>query len=293
MSATSVAVIPPPGPFLVHCQEVCKAASSNFTSAFALLPLRQRQAMMALYAFMRQTDDISDEPGDPQEKQARLDGWESQLNEAVQGKSGNPILEGVSWLIRCFGLPLEYFQEVIQGVREDLSFGGFANRREQDDYCYKVASVVGLCCIRIWGATDPAAEAPSIATGLAFQRTNILRDIKEDLERGRCYIPRDVLTRFGVEARVPENPAQVRAWTELIRFEIEQCQLLYQAGRKLFPFLPKPGRAVLFGFSGVYHGLLKAIGSNPESIWKGRVRLGPVQKGSIFLRALIMRYLGC
>ncbi len=293
----------PPGSFLTACQEICRTAGSNFTAAFAFLPKRQREAMVALYAFMRQTDDLSDEPGDPTEKARKLALWEVQLGQAIDGPSAHsqiqaapccePVLEAASWLVQTFGVKPDYFREVIKGVRADLDFTGFANRAEQDAYCYRVASVVGLCCIRIWGATDPRAESPSIATGLAFQRTNILRDLKEDLEKGRCYIPRDVLDAFGARPEIPKDPNQLLAWTKLVQSEVNGCKPLYDAGQELFQFLPRPGRAVLLGFSKIYRSLLDTIAAHPESIWQGRTKISRSRKGTIFLRALIMRFFGC
>lgn len=285
-------LVQPPGPFLDHCREICKSAGSNFTSAFAFLPQRQREAMLALYAFMRHTDDISDEAGDVEEKVTRLDQWEDQLDRAIEGQGGHPVLEAVTWLVRSFGVNPDYFREVIRGVREDLHFVGFADRAQQDAYCYKVASVVGLCCIKIWGAADPAADSPSIATGLAFQRTNILRDLKEDLEKGRCYIPRDLLEHFGVRPEVPRTQVETSAWKRLIEAEVKECRKLYEKGGELFSYLPRPGRAVLLGFSRIYHGLLEKIAADPDAVWQGRIRLTKFRKVMIFARAWRMRVLG-
>ena len=211
----------------LHCRRVTTQANSSFPLAFRLLPRAQRRAMDALYAFMRVTDDLADEPGDPAVKRAQLAAWRAALDAALAGKFTHPVFPALAHTVRTFGVPPRYLHDVIDGVEADIEPVRYSSFAELYPYCYRVASAVGLACVRVWGFRDgvtPAeADAPAEAAGIAFQLTNILRDLGEDLTRGRVYLPASTnLPTSGAR----RNRGATPAFRELMRFQVEPCPRL-------------------------------------------------------------------
>src|SRR5579883_3461293 len=179
-----------------YCRRVARSRAKNFYYSFLLLSEQQRKAMCAIYAFMRQCDDLSDEPG---ATRAALDGWRGELLDALAGRfSGHPVWPAFHHTVRRFGIPHEYLLEMIDGVVSDLEPRRFETFPELYRYCYQVASVVGLTTIHIFGFDTSSALSLAEKCGVAFQLTNILRDIQEDAARNRIYLPAEDLRRFGV-----------------------------------------------------------------------------------------------
>lgn len=257
----------------------------------------QKEAMTVLYSFMRLTDDISDGEASQDNPRTNLNKWKTKLSETLNGKSFEPnkeslVLEGVKQLVDQLQVNPNWLYEVISGVEEDLDFQGYTTKAERDSYCFKVASVVGLCCLAIWKGDLPKGREPAIDTGYAFQRTNILRDLMEDFNRGRCYLPKATMDQFGVPPRIPTNGTQKEAWNRLIRSEVNEIEQLFLSGRKLLPILPRPGRAVFSGFLEIYHAILEQISKDTEVVWRKRVRVGPLKKCKIMLQAFRIKWLG-
>ena len=282
---------------LLVCREICEKSGSNFTPVFALLPKDQMEAMTVLYSFMRLTDDISDGESTLDQKRRDLGDWKKQLIESLTEQNSNfqdqsPVLDGVKKLVKELHVEPEWLYAVIAGVEEDLDFEGYATNTERDSYCYKVACVVGLCCLAIWKGNMTKGMKPATDTGYAFQRTNILRDLMEDFSRGRCYIPGELLAQFGLSPRIPQNSAEKEAWNQLIRYEINEIEKLFLSGRKLLPLLPRSGRAVFSGFLAIYHAILEQISKDTEVVWQKRVRVGPIRKCQIMLRSLRIKWIG-
>ncbi len=248
--------------------------------------------MTVLYAFMRITDDIADKEQDFQSRFNDLQTWKRQLEGILKGEEGNPVLVGMREVINHFPVDSAWLFEVISGVEKDLAFRGFANARERDEYCYQVASVVGLCCVAIWNGDVDKGQIPALETGYAFQRTNILRDLKEDFARGRCYLPTDSLLSFGLVPHNPRNQEEMALWNSLIRFEIGEIEKLFISGKRLTNHLPKSGRAVFRGFMGLYQALLRKIAKDPSIVWRERVSVRSTQKARILFQALCLKWLG-
>ena len=184
------------------CAKIAQREARNFYHAFLLLPRDRRLAMCALYAFLRHTDDLADEPGTAEQKTAALEQWRGALDAALEGQAlAWPGLPAVADTVSRRSIPHEYLHAVIDGVSMDMQPRGFADFGELADYCYHVASVVGLCCIHIWGYRSDGGRAERLAEGcgIALQLTNILRDIREDARNGRIYLPREEMDRFGVD----------------------------------------------------------------------------------------------
>lgn len=275
-----------------QCRKIARRTAGNFYYSFLVLPRTQRLAMCALYTFFRFTDDLGDEPAPLKDRRDALVAWRAMLDRALQGRMG---AEGwwfaLADTVRKFEIPGRLLHDVIDGVSADLDTTRYASFTELYHYCFRVASAVGLACIRIWGVQDPRAELPAEWCGLAFQLTNILRDIAEDFRRGRVYIPSDELARFGVTdsdlARGQIN-TQLEA---LIRFQAERAHDYYRRAATLSSFLPPAGRAVFRIMTDTYRGLLLRIQHRPAIVFERRVSLSAAQKALIVLRALPSRFL--
>jgi len=273
------------------CHAVARSAARNFYYAFLILPKRQRLAMCALYTYLRRTDDIGDGDGSVDRRREALVDWRIKLSEALDGAEP----EERWWLaladtVKRFGIPSDHLQQVIDGVESDLVVSRYETFDELYRYCYRVASVVGLSCIRIWEATDPRAELPAEHCGIAFQLTNIIRDIVEDRERGRIYLPGEDLRRFDLEEDQLLDPAARSKVVELIRFQIDRAQRYYDRGEALQEFLPPSGRAVFRVLVDIYRGLLRKIERHPEAVLDRRVRLHPAKKIAALASAWPKRY---
>src|SRR5438067_2280457 len=179
-----------------YCVRVARSRAKNFYYSFVLLSAQQRRAMCSIYAFMRYCDDLSDEPGS---SRVAMDQWRAEMEDALEGRySSHPVWPAFHYTVRRFGIPRQYFRDMIEGVASDLEPRRMETFEELYRYCYQVASVVGLTIIHIFGFDTPSALPLAEKCGVAFQLTNILRDIGEDAERGRVYVPAEDLRRFGI-----------------------------------------------------------------------------------------------
>ena len=181
-----------------YCERLAARAAGNFYHGFRLLPAEQRRAMCSLYAFLRVADDLSDDGGSVASRQTALDGWREGLSACLAGDYRHPIYPALHHAIDRYHIPVRHLQDVLDGMDMDLEISSYATFDDLYAYCYRVASAVGLACIHIWGVHGETAPAAAEAAGVALQLTNILRDVAEDASRGRIYLPRDELDRFGV-----------------------------------------------------------------------------------------------
>jgi phytoene synthase len=273
-----------------YSEQLARREAGNFYHAFRLLPRGQRRAMSALYAFMRITDDVADEPGAIPEKRAALESWRRQLDQALAGEYTHPVHAALHDTVRNNGIPRVYLDDVLDGVGMDLEPVRFATFADLYRYCYRVASAVGLACIHIWGFADERAKVHAESAGIAFQLTNILRDLGEDAARGRVYLPREDLDRFGYTEdslrRAQRNP-QFRA---LMEFQANRARGYYDAARPLAALLPPPGRAVYQVMTRTYRGLLDAIVARDYDVFSSRVRLSRWRKLWWTVQALPVRF---
>lgn len=263
----------------LHCGRIVRRASTNFYWSFRLLPQAKRQAMAALYAFARRTDDLGDGDEPLAERERALGEWRLSLSEGLAKNPHGAILPAVVDAVQRFHIPPRYLFEIVDGVAMDLHHQGFETFDELRHYCYHVASAVGLACLHIWGFHDEhAVREPAIECGVAFQLTNILRDLKEDSDRARMYLPRDEMRRFHYTEDDLRNAVCDERFSTLMRFQIERAEQCYRAAAATSQFLHADGRRMFNMMFNTYRGLLKKIQRDPNVVLQRRVQLSFAQK---------------
>jgi len=268
-----------------YCRKVARTRAKNFYYSFVLLSPAQRNAMCAVYAFMRYCDDLSDEPG---ATAAAIDRWRAALDEALAGRyDGHPCWPAFHDTVVRYRIPHRYFHEMIDGVAGDLAPRRFATFEDLYRYCYQVASVVGLTIIHIFGFEAPEALPLAEKCGVAFQLTNILRDIREDAGRGRIYLPGEDLRRFGVAEEDLAAGRQTGGYLDLMRFEAARARAYYHEAQPLVGLVHRPSRPSLRALISIYSHLLERIERRNYDVFSGRVSLSGAEKSWIVLRALV------
>jgi phytoene synthase len=266
-----------------HCRAVARHRAKNFYYAFLLLPQAQRSAMCAIYAFMRYSDDLSDEPGAAREP---LERWRTALNHALAGQyDGHPSLPAFHDTVKRYRIPHEYFHEMIDGVSSDLQPRRVLTFDQLYRYCYQVASVVGLTTIHIFGFDRPEALLLAEKCGVAFQLTNILRDVREDADRGRIYLPQEDLTRFRVNTEDLKAGQQSPEFVALMRFEAARARAYYEESQPLLEMVHKKSRSSLWALIEIYSRLLAKIEASNYDVLSRRISLSPLEKSWIVARA--------
>jgi 15-cis-phytoene synthase len=268
-----------------YARRVARTRAKNFYYSFLLLSGQQRKAMCAIYAFMRNCDDLSDEPG---ATRTALEDWREEMEAALEGRfSGHPVWPAFHHTVRRFGIPHQYFREMIEGVVSDLEPRRFETFAELYRYCYQVASVVGLTAIHIFGFDTPSALPLAEKCGVAFQLTNILRDIREDAGRGRLYLPGEDLRRFGVTDEDLRAGNRTAGFLEMMRFEATRARAYYQESAPLLELVHPRSRPSLMALIAIYSRLLERIEQTNYDVFTRRVRLSAIEKSWILVRALV------
>jgi phytoene synthase len=271
------------------CELLARKEAGNFYHAFRVLPRPQRRAMCALYAFMRVADDLTDGPGTVPEKQEALAGWQLQLKAALHGNFQHSLHEALQHTVQTYAIPCRYLEDVLDGVEMDLLQNRYATFPELYRYCYRVASAVGLACIHIWGFAADQAKEYAEKAGIAFQLTNILRDLGEDAARGRIYLPLDELERFEYSPELLYRRERNSAFQALMKFQVDRARDYYQQSLPLLSLLPAPGRAVFQVMWQTYHGLLNVIEQRGYDVFGSRASLSRWRKWSLVVQALPVR----
>jgi 15-cis-phytoene synthase len=266
-----------------HCRAVAKSRAKNFYYSFVLLEAEQKNAMCAVYAFMRYCDDLSDEPG---ATRSAMDRWRYALDEALAGRpDSNPTWPGFLDSVQRYQIPHRYFYEMIEGVASDLEPRTIRTFDVLYAYCYRVASVVGLTTVHIFGFTSPDALPLAEKCGIAFQLTNILRDVKEDAGLGRVYLPAEDLDRFGVSVEDLGSARKTEAFGELMEFEVARARRYYRESAPLLGLVQPKAQASLWALIAIYSGLLERIAQSHYDVLARRISLTAVEKTWIVVRA--------
>jgi 15-cis-phytoene synthase len=285
------------------CRGITRTQAKNFYYGFLVLPKRKRQALSAVYAFMRRCDDIADDPGfAPIERRQKLDAWVDAFHAAEAGlPTDDPILLALVDAQRRYSIPIGLLDQLAFGTAMDVEVPQDENRprhpiqyrgfQDLERYCYNVASVVGLVCIHVFGYRDPAAERLAERLGLAFQLTNIIRDVKEDAALGRVYLPQDDLAQFGIsEAELANvtDPAKLRP---LLEMEAQRAFENYAAGDELLHLVSEDSQPALWVLITIYRGLLQKIVRLNYDVFTRKVSLTVPEKLKIFTQGFMKRIL--
>jgi phytoene synthase len=267
-----------------YCLRVARSRAKNFYYSFVLLSGQQRKAMCAIYAFMRYCDDLSDEPG---ASRAAVDRWKADMEAALEGRfADHPVWPAFHHTVRRFGIPHDYFRQMIDGISSDLEPRTLENFDELYRYCYQVASVVGLTIIHIFGFDTRSALPLAEKCGIAFQLTNILRDIREDAELGRIYLPAEDLRRFGVTPEDLRSAKRTPQFLDLMRFEADRARDYYNQSLPLLELIHPRSKSSLWALISIYSSLLERIVATNYDVFSRRVRLSLFEKSWIVVRAL-------
>ncbi len=278
------------------CRRAARRAGSSFYPCFWLLSADKRRAMDALYAFLRRTDDLGDQPAPVESRRQWLTQWRALLASALREESdaagrdrlnsgsccGNrldpAILPAMAHVVRQFHVPAELLYAVIDGVEMDLDVCRYETFADLESYCHRVASAVGLACVHIWGFSGTEAFTPARQCGVAYQLTNILRDLREDILAGRVYLPLDDLRRFDYSVEDLAAGVVDRRFLRLMDFQIERARRLYAEGESLLGYLSSDGRRVFGMMTATYRLLLEEIARRKAEVFARRIRLSRWQK---------------
>jgi phytoene synthase len=290
-----------------RCWDIARSAHSNFTYAFYLLPKRKRDGLAALYAFMRLVDDIADEGQDLNVKQRGLAKWRTALDEAVTGSersnygssalSRDPVagakevLPALVDTMHRFQMPARYLHDLISGAEMDLTVKTYPTFDRLKEYCYRVAGTVGLTCTHVFGFSDPRALDLAEKLGLAFQLTNIIRDVHEDAALGRVYIPDEDLARYNVSAQDFAKSEATLGVRELLRFEADRAWQMYEEGAELLDLVDADSRGALWLLVHTYNALLARIELLDFAVFGERVRLSKAERMIFIARAKFGRHI--
>ena len=286
------------------CRGVARRAAKNFYYGFLVLPSEKRNALCAVYAFMRHADDISDDPTlDPGRKREKLGEWLDAANQVFAGKpTDDPVLMALADAQKRFNIPPQLFEKLVQGTSMDLDipsaaeppavvYGTFDDLKH---YCYYVASIVGLVCIRIFGYEDKKAEFLAEDCGLAFQLTNIIRDVKEDAGMGRIYIPAEDLARFSVapgqlSLAELQDAAKSQQLRPVLEYEADRARRYYESAKWLMELIEEDSRPALWVLVEIYSRLLKKIAARNYDVFTERVSLTFWEKLKVLSRGFLLR----
>lgn len=275
------------------CRRMSRRSASNFLLTFWFLPRAKRRAMYALYAFFRHTDDLADGGGSAEQRQAELEQWRLQLGEALSESSGeqlDPRLPAVVDTLRTYEIDPEYLFESIRGVESDLRFSPFQTVDQLRHYCYQVAGTIGLSCLPVWGVQPGFNPDDAVAAGFGLQLTNILRDIREDANRQRVYLPREDLVRFGVdEQRLLSGQADDRL-IPLMQTQVDRAKQALSQSQRLLEVLSPEGRHIFSAMLRIYGSLLEQIEKDPLIVWQRRVRVGRWRKLRVLTTLAVSRW---
>lgn len=269
-----------------HCHRVMRTAARNFYYGMNLLPIPQRRGMFALYGFMRLIDDLADDGDAPAgDRVAALERCRADAHAAIAGGgvADHPIWPAFGDTVRRFTIPVKVFDDAIDGQLRDMRHTTYDTFADLYDYCYQVASTVGIASVHIWGFSDPAVPKRAEERGIAFQLTNILRDWREDAGRGRCYLPADELDRFAMSGWTPDLPPPAR-FGEFMAFQVARARDYYERSAPLEGLIGPAGRPTLRIMTDIYRRILDRIAAEPVAILTGRVRLSGLEKIRVMLR---------
>jgi len=261
-----------------YCQDKAAASGSSFTMSFRFLPQDKRRAMTALYAFCREVDDVVDECSEDNVACATLNWWRNEVAAIYAGMPQHPVCKALVPIVKQFNLPQEHLLEIIDGMEMDLDQPRYPDFKSLQLYCYRVASVVGLLSAEIFGYRDRQTLKYAHDLGIAFQLTNIIRDVGEDARRNRIYLPMDELQRFGVTAADILNANETENFHKLMAFQIERARRYYRQAFEHLPAVDRKAQRAGLVMAAIYQAILDEVERSGSHVLKERVSLTPIYK---------------
>lgn len=261
-----------------YCEDKAKQSGSSFYYSFMFLPRDKRRAITALYAFCREVDDVVDECTDPVVAATTLNWWRAQAAEIYVGKPQHPAAQALVPVVRQFNISREHLLEIIDGMEMDLQQVRYPDFKSLQLYCYRVASVVGLLAAEIFGYSDRRTQKYAHDLGIAFQLTNIIRDVGEDARRNRIYLPLDELQQFGVSAADILNAKETEKFQKLMAFQIERAQRYYRQALEHLPEMDRKAQRTGLIMAAIYRATLDEVVASGCHVLKERVSLTPLRK---------------
>jgi phytoene synthase len=261
-----------------YCQQKAAASGSSFYYAFHFLPPPRRRAITALYAFCREVDDVVDEVHDESVAQAKLAWWRQEIAQAFSGTPQHPVAQALAPIVREFALPQEHFQTIVDGMAMDLAQARYLDFAALELYCHRVAGVVGLLSAEIFGYANASTRGYARDLGIAFQLTNICRDVGEDARRGRIYVPQEDLARFGVAPSAILRGEYSAAFTELMAFEFDRARQWYDKAMAQLPAEDRKAQRTGLVMAAIYRTLLDEIARDGYRVLDRKTSLTPVRK---------------
>jgi len=283
------------------CQELTRREARNFYWGFMALPKAERTATYALYAFAREVDDevdlfhIHHDANNHDEARAaiteRLNYHRNRVLACFEGRAADPVMHVLSHVVVEHRMVKEEFLALIDGVEMDIDTSRYETWEDFRRYCFHVASTIGRMCVRIWGFSDPVALDYAVDLGVAMQLTNALRDIHEDFEIGRVYLPQEDLARFGLDESViaagseQTEQDEIPGWNALMEFEIERARQLFESGLRVTGLIPHRSRVCVYTMAGIYQGLLKQLAADPTIPLTRRASLPSRDKANVMMKS--------
>ena len=261
-----------------YCQDKAARSGSSFYYSFLFLPPQRRRAITALYAFCREVDDTVDEPGDPQVARARLDWWRGEVERLYVGDPQHPVSRALAPHLHRCAIDHARLVAIIDGMQMDLEQDRYPDFAGLRLYCHRVAGVVGVLAAGIFGARDSATREYAEQLGLAFQLTNLIRDVGEDARRGRIYLPQDELERFGVNAEDILHARYTEGFHRLMDFQIERAERYYEQAFAQLPAQDRRAQRPGLVMAAIYHALLRKIRRDGCRVLDRRMALTPLRK---------------
>ena len=268
-----------------YCQEKAAASGSSFYYSFRFLPEDRRRAIHAFYAFCREVDDVADECRDPALARTKLAWWRNEVARLYAGQPEHPVTRALAEAIGPFHLPEDVFSQIIDGMEMDLGLVRYPDFKELRLYCHRVAGVVGEAAALIFGVSDRATLKYANRLGLAFQLTNIIRDVGEDARRGRIYLPQDELAAHGVREADILAARMSESFVRLMEFQYRRAMKTYEEAFALLPAADRAAQRPGLIMAAIYHALLEEIRADGFQVLDRRISLTPLRKVWIAWRA--------
>ncbi len=268
-----------------YCQDKAAKSGSSFYYSFRFLPVNKRRAITALYAFCREVDDVVDECSDANVARTTLNWWRNEVAAIYNGKPQHPVAQALVPIVSQFRLAQEHLLEIIDGMEMDLDQPRYADFKSLQLYCYRVASAVGLLSVEIFGYTDRRTLKYAHDLGIAFQLTNIIRDVGEDARRNRIYLPMDEMEQFGVTAADILNGRETENFQRLMGFQIERARHYYRQALEHLPAADRKAQRTGLIMAAIYQATLNQVVASGCHVLKERVSLTPGYKLWLALKA--------